>query len=138
MPWTNAILVIAAVGGMLLLDTLIVRTLVRAGWDGLAHKFPPAPVAPDAVRREFQSFGFNLMNLGLCVHVAADSTHLHLLPSAFLRWCRCGPISIPWEALEVRRRGRRFHTVRAGGVTIKGPAWCLSLADPASPTRASN
>ncbi|MFM9994311.1 MAG: hypothetical protein ACKVU4_00770 [Phycisphaerales bacterium] len=124
------LVVAAIVLGVLLMDCLIVRTLVRAGWDSLADSFPAAPIAPDAVRRHFQSFGFNMVNLGLCVHVAADESHLHLLPAAFPRWCGCAPMSIPWDAITIRSRGRRVHKASVGSVTVKGPAWCLNLADP--------
>lgn len=133
MPSNTLAVVLAIVGFTILLDVFLVRTLVRAGWSTLAEKFPAQPVAPDAVRRDFQSFGFDLYNFGCCVHAAADSSCLHLLPTAFLRMLGCGAMSIPWERIELKSCRGRWAKAQIAGTRVKGPAWCLSLADPATP-----
>jgi hypothetical protein len=130
MPSNTLWAVLGIVGFSLALDVFLVRTLVRAGWSTLSDRFPAQPVAPDAIRRDFQSFGFDLYSFGGCVHVAADSSFLHLLPSAFLRWAGCGAMSIPWERIELKSCRRRWAKAQIAGTRVKGPAWCLSLADP--------
>jgi hypothetical protein len=132
MPSTTTFGVIAFVVVLTLLDLLVVRTLIRAAWDSLADRFPPRSVAADAIRRNFQTFAIDWVNLGHCVHAAADRAHLHLLPARFLRWFGCRPISIPWGEVAIQKRRRSVVTAKIGGATVKGPAWCLSLADPGS------
>jgi hypothetical protein len=129
---STTILILAFVASTMAVDWFVMRALVRTGWGTLAEKFPPQPVAPDAVRRDFQSFSFDFYNFGKCVHAAADSGHLHLLPAAFLRWLGCGPMSIPWDRIELRSRRRSTAKAAVAGIAIKGPAWCLGLADPAA------
>lgn len=135
MPSNTLWVVLGIIGFTVVLDFLLVRTLVRAGWDTLAEKFPAQPVHPDAVRRDFQSFGFDMYNFGLCVHAAADSSFLHLLPTAFLRWLGCRAMSIPWERIELESSSRRWAKAQIAGARVKGPAWCLSLAGPAQNQR---
>jgi hypothetical protein len=133
-PSTWAIAI--TVGAIVLLDILFVRFMIRLGWNSLARRFEALAPAPDAVRRNFQSFSFGLFNFGLSVHVAADADHLHLIPAGIVRWAGGRPFSIPWEEIAPLRSGRRVAVVRIAGTTVRGPAWCLSLADPAPSTRA--
>lgn len=128
-------MVYAIVGFMVAMDLTVVWVLLasfRSGhWEPLERAFPAVEVLPGAVRRDFQSFSFGLNNLGYCVHVAADERHLHLMPARLLRWVGCGPMSLPWEAIEsVKAGGERWRTVRVGKQEFRGPAWCLELAGP--------
>jgi hypothetical protein len=128
-PYAYALLAFSLLD--LVLVFLIIRYVTRLGWRRLATPFPPCPPGPDAVRRSFQSFGFDIFNYGGCVHVAADAAHLHLLPAALLRAFGLRAISIPWDRITIRKRGRHWCTADIAGVSVKGPAWCLSLAQPA-------
>jgi hypothetical protein len=110
---------------------LVVRGVVESTWKRLAAAHPAVEPAPDAVRRRFQSFKMNLLNLGLSVHVAADERYLHLSPAAVIRWAGARPMSIPWESIEVLGHGITSRSVRTriDGITVWGPAWCLRLAE---------
>ncbi len=140
----NTVWVVLGVAGfMLLLDLIIVRALIAAGWQIIGRGRGSAEIAPDAVRRNFQSFGFGIFNFGMCVHVVADERYLHLLPSWFLRWAGARPVSIGWDEIEVTMVGRRWAKARIGTTKIRGPAWALRLAErgeapfPEGPARAS-
>ncbi len=121
----------------MVVDWFVMRALIRTGWGTLAEKFPPQPVAPDAVRRDFQSFSFDFYGFGGCVHAAADSAHLHLFPAAFLRWLGCRPMSIPWDRIALKSRRRSKARAAVAGITLKGPAWsCASpIRRPHRPTQ---
>lgn len=124
----TAWVVVAVLGTVVLVDLIVVPALVRMGWNQFGDRFAPAEILPDHIRRNFQSFSFGIFNYGMCVHVAADRDHLHLLPSKFLRWCRCRAMSIPWEQIQVVKRRGKWIEAKVGMITIRGPAWCLELA----------
>lgn len=111
---------------------VLIWAMVRFGWSKLAEAFPAQAIEPDAVRRNFQSFRIGIMNLGYSIHVAADQGYLHLEPARYLRWLGAGPVSIPWDDIEIVKRSRlaRWITIKAGSHKITGPEWCLSLAEP--------
>ncbi|MDY7107627.1 MAG: hypothetical protein SYC29_03230 [Planctomycetota bacterium] len=116
----------------LLLAWFLIWAIMRAGWRPLTMRYPPVDPAPDAVRRTFQSFRLGAINLGYCVHVAADEHHLHLMPARIIRWCGAEAMSVPWSAIEPGKRliGGKWMTVSIDGRALAGPAWCLALADP--------
>ncbi len=119
---------------LLVLTPGIIWAVVRVGWSPWMRVYPPLEPSPDAVRRNFQSFRFGLLNFGLSIHVAADDEHLHLIPAKLLRWCSARPISIPWDRIQVEKRSSRRTMIQArvDGKQLMGPAWCLELADPAA------
>lgn len=129
---TIALVVVA----IALFDVLVVAVLlpmiVRAQYGAIPNAHPPIDPAPDAVRRGFQSFSFGVLNLGLGVHVLADARHLHLRPARVPRLIGMRPASVPWEAITLRPpgvwSGRR--SARIAGCEVKGPAWCMNLAEP--------
>ncbi len=122
-------LILIILGADLVVVPLLVWAMVNALWAPLAQRYPARPIAPDAVRRDFQSYKIGLLNLGGMLHTAVDDAHLHLLPAAFGRLCRMRPVSVPWEAIEpVRRRGKRHAEVKFGKETVVGPSWALGLA----------
>lgn len=95
----------------------------------LADRYPPVPPAPDAVMRRFQTFRFGMMNMGGCIHAAADEKHLHLLPARLARWFGVRPMSIPWEKVRpTGKSSRRGTEVRVDDMTITGPGWLMNLA----------
>ncbi len=102
-------------------------------WNPLHLAYPPRTPADDAVRKKLQSFRIGLLNLSYCIHTAVDENHLHLTPAKVVRWLGGKPTSIPWEAIEVLKQSRigKSMTVRVGTRRLKGPAWCLELAEPA-------
>lgn len=127
-------IVIVSVVGFIALDAVIAvvvgRLLVSTLWNPLARGHEHVEPLPDAVRRNFQSFRLATANFGYCVHVAVDEKRLHLLPALFLRWFGARPMSIPWEQVNLKRRGRRWSSVKIGDRGVHGPAWCLNLAEP--------
>lgn len=117
---------------VLIVDALIVFVavprVVASAWAPIA-KYAPVEPAPDAVRRNFQSFKLGLLNMGWSVHVAVDEEHLHLFPALVMRLWGMNAASVPWG--EIRDRGPalfRQRKVRIGTAEVVGPAWCLGLA----------
>jgi len=108
----------------------LIKGFVESTWLRIQRAHPGVEPAPDAVRRDFQSFKMGLVNLGLSVHVAVDESHLHLFPAAIIRWAGAGPISAEWSAVEDIGASwlKGWHRVRIEGVLVNGPAWCLRLA----------
>ncbi len=104
---------------------------VKSIFAELAAKFPPREPAPDAVRREFQSFSIDTVNMGWSVHAAADDFGLHLRPALLIRLFGGRALSIPWsEVSPYGRRGRWFSKAKIGGRwSMTGPSWCLRLAE---------
>ncbi len=114
---------------------VILWAIMKFGWGPLANDFPHQPVDGQAVRKRFQSFRLGMLNLGFSIHVAVDERHLHLEPAAWMRKLGARPVSIPWERIEVVKRGKgAWMTARIGPYTLAGPAWCLELAEPAVPS----
>jgi hypothetical protein len=131
-PATIAIIVTVVFLADSLLAVALVRWIVRSLWIPLQTRYPGADAAPDAVRRNFQSFRIGLASLGWLVHVTVDDDHLHLDPARVLRWVGAERISVPWNAMELVAPPRgRWATVRLERQRIVGPAWCLSLVAPA-------
>lgn len=126
---TSAVLLIVAV--TVLMDMIIFSSLAaasRAMWRPLAEQFPPRTPAADAVTKRFQTFRINWFNFGSCIHVAVDATHLHLTPAAFARWFGARATSIPWDQIRIVKSETKWIDAKVLGVTLRGPAWCLSLA----------
>jgi hypothetical protein len=102
----------------------------------LVKLYPPQPVVEPSLRRNFQSFSINAMNLGGCLHVTLDDRCLHLQPVKVLRWMGLSEASIPWEAIKLdvskktsnrRRPWPHFVKVRIGKFKVTGPAWCFRM-----------
>lgn len=132
--WQIALLV----GFILSIDLVILGAIFSAcagALRPLSEEFVPVEPAPDAVRKRFQSFGFNLVNLGGCVHVAVDERWLHLRPARVARWFGMRDMSIPWEAIELERVRGKSAVAQVRGTSVRGPAWCLSLAGPVEKRR---
>jgi len=132
---SSVVILVVVVGWSILsvgLAMLIVRGMVQGTWNKLADDHPAVEPAPDAVRRRFQSFEMNMLNLGLSVHVAVDDRHLHLSPASVIRWAGARPMSIPWDRIEVVGRGWTSRSVRTriDKIVVWGPAWCFELARP--------
>jgi hypothetical protein len=121
-------IVITAVLADFVLVWFVLRLVMRRSIGRLAREYPPVSPAADAVRKNFQSFRFGLVNAGLSVHAAVDDRYLHLFPAAILRAMGARPASIPWEAIRLVRAGRLLASVRVGPLDVQGPRWCLALA----------
>jgi hypothetical protein len=115
-----------ALSPIIIFDAILVLVIlprwIRSMWLPLEHAFPPVEPEPDAIRRNYQSFKIDLLNLGWSMHVAADSRHLHLSPARLMRFFGATPISIPWDQMQPTRRG-----ARVGRHTIIMPAWLRPL-----------
>lgn len=116
--------------GVVIFDLGVVWAIVKIGWSPWQNRYPAREPSPDAVRRNFQSFRFGLMNFGYAVHVAADEDYLHLRPIVLLRWVGAGPISIPWSSIQSTGKKilGRWMSVKVDSKTVVGPVWCLELA----------
>lgn len=137
-PWKIAVMVVLFV----IVDLVIIGAILHlagATLRDLAKRHPRVEPLPGSVRKEFQSFRFNLVNLGGCVHVTVDERHMHLEPAWLVRvLMRMRPISIPWEAIRLepesgrtRRFTRKYRSKYAafkiGSVDAIGPAWALEV-----------
>lgn len=116
-----------------LADFVFVGAVIAAMMNGVkefAARFPARPHAPGAVRREFQSIGIDYYNLGFSVHITVDESCLHIEPAWLMRRLGMPRISIPWEAIELKKRGGTIlpAVAKVGKTTLKGPDWCLKLA----------
>ncbi len=134
MPVNHPLVTVAFVTLLFVGVTLLSRAIIRLMMRRIDRLYPPSTPAVDAVRRGGQSFSFGPVNATMSIHVAADESHLHLTPISLLRLFGMRSMSIPWEAIEVHSAGRWFTTAKIAGVTVRGPSWCLRLAehDPAS------
>ncbi len=126
-------LVITIVVSVTLLEIVTIVTIIHVFWGPLPRDFPATEPGGDAVWRRYQSFRLGLLNLGYCIHVAADDQYLHLVPIKPLRAFGGRPASIPWDAIRIESRSGRgkWITVRVGTHTLRGPSWCLELASAA-------
>lgn len=129
--------IIAIVVIFLTVDLIVVGavlTLAAAPVKKLAARFPPVPPAPDAVARRFQSFRIGIMNLGFCIHAAADEKHMHLSPARLARIFGMRPLSIPWTAIHLTgKRSMGTLEARVEGTSMYGPEWLMSLAGRTEP-----
>ncbi len=131
-PLAIAVFIVVVTFTDLFIIGALFANLRASMWGPLAAAFPPQPPARDAVRKEFQSISVGLFNLGFCVHLTVDEDHLHIDPTAFLRWFRLTKMSIPWNAVRVTKRSRsgRRAAIRVRNVDMQGPAWAFGLAEP--------
>jgi hypothetical protein len=141
--WQIAIMVAV----FLAVDLVVIGAIMqiaRTTLSDLTAKFPPVAPLPGAVRKEFQSFRFDLIGLGGCIHVTVDEKHLHLQPAWLPRvLMRMKPVSIPWSAITLMpetsqsrrftwKHRARYVAFRVGAMQGVGPGWALGLAAPAS------
>jgi hypothetical protein len=122
-------IILLVVGFDLLFLPLLLYAMLNGCWSPLVEHHPAAPIADDAVQRNFQSYKIGMMNLGFMVHTAVDEQHLHLQPAWLGRVLRMRAASVPWGAVEpVKRRGKKYAEVKIGTSRVIGPAWALGLA----------
>lgn len=130
--WAVPIFVLAVILADLAILLLILRA-VSPNWNDPLRDFPAVPPAPDAVRRDFQSFRVDAINLGWCVHVAVDQAHLHLLPALLPRATGFRAASVPWDRITpVGPAALKNFRVTINRTNFTGPAWALRLTDPAN------
>jgi len=130
MPSTHVLLI---VGLFLVIDSMVlgaIIAMVRQKFKLLVAKYPPQPSRPGSVTRRFQSIALDSFNFGWCVHLTVDDAFMHIVPTRFARFFGGAPLSIPWDAISISKRGRWNHTARLGAVKLIAPAWCLDLAYP--------
>ena len=108
-----------------------VFSMCGASLKPLVDAFPPVTPAVDAVRRKRQSFRFDSVKFGGCIHVAADAHDLHLQPVWLARRFGMKDISVPWSAFGPVRVNGKWAEAQLRSVSVRGPAWCMSLASPA-------
>lgn len=122
------------VGVFVVMDTIIVSavlSMAAGALNDLGKAHPRVAATPQGVRREFQSIGIDLINLGGCVHIVADELRWHLEPAWLLRVFGARPASIPWvDVHDVRLRSDAATrgTAKIGKTKVRAPAWCLKLA----------
>ena len=99
-------------------------------WRPVAKQFPEREHGPDAVTRNFQSFGLGIINMGLSIHATVDASYLHVRPVTWLRVMGASPMSIPWESMTPT--GKRGRAVRLdNGTRLDGPKWCFKMLNAA-------
>ncbi|MCH2138280.1 MAG: hypothetical protein MK074_04440 [Phycisphaerales bacterium] len=116
-PFTGWIIGVLTVAFLL----CTMRAAISLLWNRMVAPWPPIEPTADAQRRRFQSFRMQLMNLGLCVHVTKDQTHLHLRLIGLLRVFGAVDASIPWDAITMQNRKR----ARIGTLDVWGPPWAF-------------
>ncbi|HRJ50063.1 MAG TPA: hypothetical protein PKU91_06000, partial [Phycisphaerales bacterium] len=126
-PWQVGCLVSGIVVFEGILLALVLRSMCSSTFGVLARRHPAGPVSPDAARRDFQSISFGMSNFGLCVHLAADDSGLHLRPAMILRWCGARDVTVPWTHVAIlpHTRSRRWISCRISGLRARIPAWCI-------------
>jgi len=123
--------VVVIVVVFLSIDTFIVVAVVRSAVDAtfgmLAPRYPALLPAHPFVRRNFCSLRVDWINMGHCVHIAVDRTHLHIFPAAILRWGGARPASIPWDQIQTGKPKffGRYREARIGPLSALLPSWCL-------------
>jgi hypothetical protein len=126
MPFSTIMLI---VGGVVMMDLIIVSALMHHGVDSffnsLARTYPNRPVMTTSLRKDFQSMRSGMFNFGLCVHIAVDEQHLHLLPALLPRLYGAKATSVPWEHISVKERKKRTALVRMGPIEFEIPAWVM-------------
>lgn len=121
--------VILIVGLFIAVDAVIVCAILfscRGEWARLARGHDPAEPALGATVRRFQGFRIGMVNLGFSIHVATDEAYLHMVPTRFARWVGVTPVSVPWEHVQASGSGTRSRKAKINGVSLLGPAWCMS------------
>lgn len=130
--------IILLVGAIVVGDVILVGVViygVSAGLRSFSARWPAREPGAGAVRREFQSFKIGIVGLGWSVHVAVDEDHLHLSPAWLARRVGMRAMSIPWEAVTPGRSLLGGREVEVDGMVIRGPRWCLELAERSSASR---
>lgn len=122
----------AILGIIIAVDAVLIPSLlygmISGYWQPIYKKHPATEPLPGAVARNFQSIRIELFNLGYCVHLTIDEQHLHIAPAWLLRVVGARTISLPWEAMQIKKLGKRWGTVKIGSTQITGPAWAFELA----------
>lgn len=132
MPPTDVLILtmVILLSGLLVFG--VVRWIVWSTIGEIQREYAAKEPSQNAVSRPFQSFSFDILNLGWCVHVDADESYLHLRPAWLARVIGgMRPVSIPWDAIEVKGKATLRYAMlsaKVGKVTMVGPAWCLNLA----------
>lgn len=137
---TQGVILMLGLEVALLAATMMgVRLLVRQMLGPMAKAFPFQSPSPEGVSRGRQSFSIGFTNFTGCVRATADAEHLHLEPHSLARWFGMPSMSIPWHAIAMKpgSAGRRMMTATVSSGkqrwTLKGPRWCLELANPPVP-----
>jgi hypothetical protein len=130
--WVVVLIVVMFLTVDAIIVTFVFRSIGQTVCD-FARQYPPRPPLPGSVRREFQSFGFDMISLGYSLHVEVDEGAMHLSPTLFARWIKIPPCSIPWEAMSPIKTGKCMSKVRIGTVTVAGPTWALKMAGSPEP-----
>lgn len=124
----DILLILALVFGLTFGIFFLVTRLMWIPWQ---HRYPKQPVLLGAVSRSMQSFAFpHLCWFNNCLRISVDEQHLHICPFIFCRPFGAKRLSIPWEAITDVQKTRwpGLFKAKLGGKRIRGPEWCLKLA----------
>ena len=98
-------------------------------WNPMVDVYLPQKPNPNSVHRSYQSFSLGVVNMGLSIHAAADSEHLHLRPIKLWRLLGAHSCSIPWASMDPMHNSKTAARVD-GRFVIRGPLWCMQLMSP--------
>ena len=127
----NLTLIIAAfIIGDFIFVVGIIALCIKRKWAPIARAHPAQTPTDDAVTKTFQSYRFDLLNLGFCIHTTVDENYLHLTPVKFLQKLGAKPTSIAWKYITHAKPSiiGKIMSVRIGKHRVSGPTWCLQLA----------
>ena len=131
-PWWVYVLFL---GCGTVLPAVVIWLIATLAWNPNARRWPAQPVLTGAVSKAWQSFAFGRFNrFNNCMTIIADERCLHLVPFALFRLAGSKPISLPLDRMtDIKPAiGGFMMSARLDGRLIFGPAWCMSLAQPAT------
>jgi len=127
--WTSAALLVV----VLVVHVLVfgaIRRLCVERFRALATAYPALTPSPDALKRQCCSVSIDWFSFGMCCHIWADATHLHMRFMWIAQIFGAQAMSVPWDALQIMRRGRWTWIARVGKSFLSAPAWAMKLAEP--------
>lgn len=131
MSTSQALLIAGVVIGMdAIIIPAIISAMIAGNWTPISDQFPGVATPPaDAPRWNFASLKVGMLNMGWSVHLIADETHLHMVPTKFCRWLGMKAASVPWDKIEyVQNKWRKWAVVKLGPHEVMGPREAFSLA----------
>lgn len=139
MKTETIVLVIALVIVCDVLTFALLRLILGAPFRGLASRFPPMALGPDAIARDNQTIRLGAgQRAQRGVRIGVDSFGLHVVPSKIFTLLGARAFSVPWAHVRVDPAQVRGGLVACelGEARAQLPAWCV-LDEPDAPQGAA-